>query len=121
MPRPTTEERKELLRKRLREYGTEPKAPLGTPYVPPEPKEEPKVEASAPTEEKEEPETKQEESSEPTTPPARKPSSMSISNRVTQQRQNKPTNYKVHVITALALAVAVNTVALGWRAVVGKA
>lgn len=54
--------------------------------------------------------------------PSRKvptPSSRQIASRVVDRRQSKPTNYKVHVITALGLTLAIRVLALGPKVAFG--
>ena len=48
-----------------------------------------------------------------------RPSARNIASRVIERRQSKPSNYKVHVVTALALTLAVRVLALGPKVAFG--
>lgn len=56
---------------------------------------------------------------EPSSPPSRKrrnipaPNARSIAQRAIERRGSKPANYKVHVVTALALTLTIRILALG--------
>ena len=56
-------------------------------------------------------------SSPPTT--RKRPSNNQIKQRAIERRQSKPTNYKIHVLSALGLAIAIRVAALGSKAVLG--
>lgn len=109
----TAAERKARIRKRLKEADT-PQAEVTRNVV-----AEPKKEEAATNENTPEPVDKGSDDPLSTGSKPNRPSNRSIANRVTQQRNSKPANYKIHVITALGLAVAIRVAALGAKAVVG--
>ncbi len=47
------------------------------------------------------------------------PTNQHIANTALQRRRDKPANYKVHVITAIGLAILIRVAALGPKAVIG--
>lgn len=111
MPRETTEQRRARIRAKLSDDQT-PTHPILAPA------KEPEIPADTP-----EPET-------PDTPdvpkppsgssrPIRRPSSRGIGQKVVERRQSRPTNYKVHVVTAMGLTLAVRVMALGIKAAFG--
>jgi hypothetical protein len=46
------------------------------------------------------------------------PSTPDIARNALQRRQSKPANYKIHVVTALGLAITIRILALGPRAII---
>lgn len=129
MPKETAEQRKARIRARLAQANTSQEAITRNVDSPRSTTQENKArmqerdlaaqkeyeKASSATQEQVE-ET-DEKKSTPTTP--RPPSSANIAKRVVERRQSKPTNYKIHVVTALALTLAVRVLALGPKAAFG--
>src|SRR3954465_9069907 len=114
MPKPTAAERRATIKARLAAAET-PQKEVSRNVVQESKKEEP----AKTVEQSNDDALKENEENIPETPSTPRPSSRSISNRVTEQRHNKPVNYKIHVITALGLAIAIRTLALGAKAVIG--
>lgn len=114
MPRETAAERKARIRARL----AEDQKPTHAILAPPPKPETPTANAVTPEDNDDE----QEDSGR--SEPANKsrisaPSSRAIADRAISRRQSKPTNYKIHVVTALALTLTIRILALGPKAAIG--
>ena len=110
----TAQERRARIRKRLKEADT-PQAEVNQSFVGKPPPEHVVTEKHDVSENIDRAESTGEDDSY--SPP--KPSSGAIRDRALQRRRDKPTNYKVHVVTALGLAIAIRIAALGPKAVIG--
>lgn len=109
MPRETAAERKARIRARLAE-DQKPSHPILAP--PPKPEETTSNAVDSVSDETEETVER-----EPRKIPA--PSSGAIARRAVERRRSKPTNYKIHVVTALALTLTIRILALGPKAAIG--
>lgn len=101
----TAEQRKARIRSRLAE-DQKPTHPILAPAPEPEPVEAENA-VEKPT------------ASSSSRPSIKTPSSRGIGQKVVERRQSRPTNYKIHVVTALGLTLAVRVMALGLKAAFG--
>lgn len=113
MPRETAAERKARIRARLAE-DQKPSHPILAP--PPKPTETTSNAVDSVNDE-----TEDTDEGEP--PPKNRripaPSSGTIARTAIERRRSKPTNYKIHVVTALALTLTIRILALGPKAAIG--
>lgn len=106
--RETVEQRKARIRARLAE-DQKPTHPILAPAPEPEPT----------TEQSNAADSNEKSSGSSSRPSIKTPSSRGIGQRVVERRQSRPANYKIHVVTALGLALVVRVLALGPKAAFG--